>query len=78
MTTQGPEGPTPEDRAAGIAAATDAAIAGALRKLSQRVRHDIKHCEIGQPGSEVDVADLEDVVNWLQGWAIRIENGAEL
>jgi hypothetical protein len=75
MTTQD-QGPTPADRAAGIAAATDTAIAGTLRKLSQRVLSDIPHAEIGQrEAHRVDVADLQEVVDWLQGWAIRIENG---
>jgi hypothetical protein len=75
-------GPTAEDRAAGIAAATDAAIAGALRLLARRHLGEMDHAHlpIDSEGEDnnVSIVAVDRVQSWLEGWAIRIENGAEL
>lgn len=76
------DGPTPADRAAGIAAATDAAVAGALRILARRHLGELDHAHlpIGYEGADnnVSVVAVDRVKAWLEGWAIRIENGADL
>lgn len=75
-------GPTAEDRSAGIAAATDTAIAGALRLLARKHlgEMDHTHLPIGREGADnnVSVVAVDRVQSWLEGWAVRIENGAEL
>jgi hypothetical protein len=72
---QHPAGPTPADRAAGIRAAADAALAGALRKLARQHLGELDHAHLPTKDEPVSIVATDKVGEWLEGWATRIENG---
>lgn len=76
------DGPTPADRMAGLNALNESAIAGALRILASQHLGELDHAHlpIGYEGADnnVSVVAVDRVKAWLEGWAIRIENGADL
>lgn len=54
--------------------------AGVLRRLVQlHLGSEVKHADLTLPdGDVVEIATIEEVVDWLLGVAIRVENGADL
>lgn len=70
-------GPTAADRVAGMAAAVDTAIAGTLRKLADEHIGELDAAVLVLPdGGTVSIVTRREVQAWLEGWAVRIENGA--
>jgi hypothetical protein len=52
-----------------------AAAAGALRALATDRLTELDHAHLTWPGGEVSIVAVDEVKAWLEGWAIRIENG---
>jgi hypothetical protein len=72
-------GPTAEDRPAGLAASINTTIAGALRLLARKHLGEMDHAHLPMPdGDAVPIVTTAEVQSFLEGWAVRIENGAEL
>lgn len=72
-------GPTIADHAAGLIAVNQAAIAGALRILASKHLGEMDHAHLPMPdGDAVSIVTTAEVQSFLEGWAIRIENGVDL
>jgi hypothetical protein len=72
-------GPTSEDRPAGLAASINTTITGALRLLARKHLGEMDHAHLPMPdGDAVPIVTTAEVQSFLEGWATRIENGAEL
>jgi hypothetical protein len=74
MTSSNP-GPTPADRIAGQIALNEAAIAGALRLLARKHLGELDHAHLPTKDEPVSIVAVDNVGAWLEGWAVRIENG---
>lgn len=61
---------------------TDKELAEALRRLARRHLGELDHAHlpIGYEGADnnVSIVAVDRVKAWLEGWAIRIENGEDL
>jgi hypothetical protein len=70
-------GPTTVDRTAGITALNQAYGAALLRKLATRHLGEMDHAHLPLIGNEsVSIVATDEVQAWLEGMAIRVENGA--
>lgn len=69
-------GPTPEDRAAGMAAVIDTAIGASFRLLASQHLGEMDHAHLPMPdGDAVPIVTVAEVKSFLEGWAVRVENG---
>lgn len=66
----------PQDTIDSLTRASNAAL---LRKLARNHLGELDHAHLELPGGgDVSIVTTDEVQGWLEGMAIRVENGADL